>query len=184
MTDEELLGQAMRADERAFCQLYQRYRDPLFRFAYRLTGSAPSAEDIVHDCFVSVIEHADRYESGRASVGAYLFGTVRNLSAKWSRNFAREYVSDDADCPAPGHEVPDHVLLVRETAQQVRRAVMSLPRHQREVLVLRDFEGLPLRQIAEIVEANPGVVKSRLHRARESLRRALEEFVGGPVGLR
>ncbi len=184
MTDAELLGEAMRGNEKAFCELYKRYRDPLFRYAYRLTRSVPVAEDIVHDCFVSMMEHGERYDSRRARLVTYLFGVVRNLAAKHIAKAGRECASENASQLAPAHEVTDNSLLRCEASQQVQRAVQALPQLQREVLILRDFEGLPLGQIAGIVEANLGTVKARLHRARENLRKSLKDYVKGKAEVR
>src|SRR2546423_11565531 len=90
MTDERLLKQAADGDEEAFQVLYERYRDPIFRFAYRLLGSAEAAEDVAHDCFLSLITEPSRFDATRASLRTYLYAAARNQAAKRYQAFGRE----------------------------------------------------------------------------------------------
>jgi RNA polymerase sigma-70 factor (ECF subfamily) len=171
MTDEELFHRARDGDEAAFRSLYEKYRDPLFRFAYRLTGAPDAAEDTVHDCFAALF-HA-RFEGSRGSLRTYVYGAVRNLARKRHRDAGREDQADEFDERPASAADPLSALVSRETSEGVRLAVEALPLLQREVLVLFEYEELSLEEIAAIVEADVGAVKSRLHRARERLRRSL-----------
>jgi RNA polymerase sigma-70 factor (ECF subfamily) len=155
--------------ETAFRSVYEQYRDPLFRFGYRLTGSVEVAEDMVHDCFVGLFRGG--YDERRGSLKTYLYGAVRNLSRKHYRDSGREDPADDAEPPVT--RGPLDALISLETAAAVQRAVETLPLMQREVLVLSEYEELSLDEIVKIVGADIGAVKSRLHRARERLRRCL-----------
>jgi RNA polymerase sigma-70 factor (ECF subfamily) len=157
--------------DEAFRSLYGQYRLPLFRFAYRLTGSAPVAEDIVHDCFVGLFRNGFRAERG--SQRTYLYAAVRNLSRKHHRDNGREEGTDDHGEVTDQANDPLHTMVAKQTAETVRIAVESLPLLQREVLVLFEYEELPLDEIAKIVDADLAAVKSRLHRARERLRKVL-----------
>ena len=101
VTDERLLASAAGGDTTAFQILYERYRDPIFRFAYRLLGSAEAAEDVAHDCFLSLIKEPSRFDSNRASLRTYIYATARNLAAKRYNSFGRETAIDElADEPA------------------------------------------------------------------------------------
>jgi RNA polymerase sigma-70 factor (ECF subfamily) len=155
--------------EAAFRSLYEQHRDALFWFGVRLTGSAETAEDLVHDSFLGL--YRDGWDQSRGSAKTYLYGAVRNLSYKRYRDLGRE--GTDSATDAPIEPVALSSLISRETAEAVRRAVMALPAAQREVLVLFEYDDLPLSDIARIVEADVGAVKSRLYRARESLRKWL-----------
>lgn len=155
--------------EAAFRAVYEQYRDPLFRFGYRLTGSIELAEDLVHDSFIGLFRGT--YDERRGPLKTYLYAAVRNLSRKHFRDSEREDLSDDAD-PAVTCGPLDE-MISRETAAAVQHAVESLPPLQREVLVLFEYEDLALDEISKIVEADLGAVKSRLHRAREKLRKCL-----------
>jgi RNA polymerase sigma-70 factor (ECF subfamily) len=176
MTDEALLESARSGDEGAFRMLYERYRDPLYRFGWRLTGSPETAEDIVHDSFLALLS-GGRFSAGRGPLRAYLYGAVRNLARKHVRDNAREEVTEAG--PDDAREPQDFLegLIAEEVAVQVREAVADLPFPQREVLVLADYEDLGMAEIGAVVSADANTVKARLFRARQGLRRRLAAMV-------
>jgi len=176
MTDEKLLHKASRGDEAAFLILYERHRAPVFRFAYRLLGSTELAEDVTHDCFLSLIKRPASFDPQRAALRTYLYAAARNLAGKHFRQHASNTVPIDElldELRVPENEEPLRQLLNEELSAEVRKAVMSLPPLQREAVVLFEYEELSLAEIALIVGADIGTVKSRLSRAREGLRRSL-----------
>ncbi len=178
-TDELLLQKAGRGDQAAFLELYDRYREPVFRFAYRLLGSVDIAEDITHDCFLGLIRRPEGFHPERAALKTYLFAIARNLALKHFRSTGRETGLDEmSEEPevSPRH-APLRRLLDEELAAKVRDAVFRLPELQREALILFEYEGLSLNEIAAIVEADVGAIKARLYRARESLKRALRPYL-------
>jgi RNA polymerase sigma-70 factor (ECF subfamily) len=177
-TDEQLLEQAANGNTAAFQILYERYRDPIFRFAYRLLGSVEAAEDVTHDCFLSLIKVPGRFDSARASLRTYLYAAARNLAAKRYHSFGREMSIDElADEPRMAEGVePIKRVLDSELAGEVERAIADLPPLQREALVLFEYEGLSLAEIAAVVGADSGAVKGRLFRAREKLRIRLDRY--------
>jgi len=156
--------------EAAFRTLYNEFRDPLFRFGYRLTGSAEVAEDLVHDCFVGLFRGG--FDERRGSPKTYLYGAMRNLCHKHFRDTGRE-TTENAETDVATASGPLDAVLARETAAAVQSAVQALPALQREALILFEYEELTLEEISRIVEADVGAVKSRLHRAREALRKSL-----------
>jgi RNA polymerase sigma-70 factor (ECF subfamily) len=137
------------------------------------------AEDITHDCFVSLIRKPENFKPARASLRTYLYAAARNLAMKHFRVSGREAALDDLiDEPAmPREQEPLHRLLDEELTAQVKEAVSNLPPLQREALVLFEYEGLPLSEIATVVGTDVGAVKSRLHRARERLRSSLAPYL-------
>ena len=178
-TDEALLKRASKGDQAAFLELYDRHRQPIFRFAYRLLGEFDTAEDVTHDCFLSLIRKPEKFNPDRASLRTYLFAAARNLALKYFRNSSRETGLDElTEEPqlSPRNE-PLRQLLDEELAAEVRRAVFSLAPLQREALILFEYEGLSLNEIAEITGADPGAVKGRLYRARERLKSLLRPYV-------
>ena len=175
-TDERLLEKAAHGETAAFQILYERYRDPIFRFAYRLLGSVEAAEDVTHDCFLSLIKDPGRFDSSRASLRTYIYAAARNLAAKRYNSFARETgIERLEEEPADRHE-PMAQVLDNELAEVVQRAIASLPPLQREALVLFEYEELSLAEIAAIVGADANTVKARLFRAREKLRAGLDRY--------
>jgi RNA polymerase sigma-70 factor (ECF subfamily) len=179
ITDELLLERAGGGDQAAFLLLYERHRLAIFRFAYRLLGSVEMAEDITHDCFLSLIRKPGNFTPGRASLRTYLYAAARNLAMKSFRSVGRETTIDDfSEHPAvTRREEPLRKLLDEELIAKVKAAVADLPPLQREALVLFEYEGLALSEIANVVGTDVGAVKSRLHRARERLRNALAPYL-------
>jgi RNA polymerase sigma-70 factor (ECF subfamily) len=173
-----LLNKAGKGDQAAFLELYERYREPIFRFAYRLLGSVEVAEDVTHDCFLSLIRKPENYRPERASLKTYLYAAARNLALKHFRSQGRvsgldEVTEEPRESPRRG---PLRKLLDEELVTQVMAAVSSLPPLQREALILFEYEGLSLNEVAEIAGTDAGAVKARLYRAREGLRRMLRPY--------
>jgi len=186
MTDEKLLHRAGRGDEAAFLTLYERHRETVFRFAYRMLGSAALAEEVTHDCFLGLIKEPARFDPSRAALRTYLYAAVRNLAAKHFRRHAGETSVDDCDegdFAADPAEEPLRRLLDAELAAEVQRAVAALPPLQREAVILFEYEELSLAEVAAVVGADAGTVKSRLHRARQRLRRDLSHYFKSDRGL-
>jgi RNA polymerase sigma-70 factor, ECF subfamily len=179
ITDELLLQQASEGDQAAFLELYERHRLPVFRFAYRLLGSVETAEDVTHDCFLSLIRKPRNFDPGRASLRTYLFAATRNLAMKYFRSTGREGSLEELteEPRFSSKQEPLRRVLDQELATQVREAVMSLPALQREALVLFEYEDLSLSEIADITQSEVGTVKARLYRAREGLRRMLRPYL-------
>ena len=178
MTDEELLTDASRGDEAAFRELYERHRDVVFRFAYRMLGTKELAEDVAHDCFVSLIERPLGFDPKRANLRTYLFAAVRNLAMKHFRRTRRDEDIDalDNEPIKLGTDQPLSKLLDREVCMIVKQAVAQLPELQREALVLFEYEDCSLAEISRIVSADVGTVKARLYRARQALKRSLAGY--------
>jgi RNA polymerase sigma-70 factor (ECF subfamily) len=159
--------------------LYDRHRQPIFRFAFRLLGEVDTAEDITHDCFLSLIRKPENFRPGRASLRTYLFAAARNLALKHFRSTGRETGLDEVteEPQLPSRQGPLRKLLDEELATEVRRAVGSLPPLQREAVILFEYEGLSLNDVAEITGADVGAVKGRLYRARERLKTILRPYL-------
>jgi RNA polymerase sigma-70 factor (ECF subfamily) len=153
--------------EAAFLQLFDENNAALFRFAYRLTGSAADAEDIVQECFLGLMRPTCSYDPKRAPLRTYLFGVVRNQSLKRRRQ------TDPPGDSASHVQTPESEVLRAELQDVVAQAVMQLPDTQREVLILAHYEQMPLAEIAQVTQLELGAVKSRLQRARASLKETL-----------
>lgn len=160
---------ARRGTEVAFLELYRRYRTPVFRFAFRLTGSSSSAEDVTQECFLALLAGAT-FDAARGDLRTYLFGIVRNLALRRLRIAERE-CEEPEDLASPQDTAAE--LISAERAELVARAVGELPPLQKEALILFEYEGLSLEEIATVTGVDTGAVKARLHRARQALRRRL-----------
>jgi len=169
----DLLEATRRGREAAFLQLFDEHHLPLFRFAYRLTGSVADAEDIVQECFLQLLRPECSYDPRRSSVRTYLFGVVRNQSVKRLR---RSDLPGEHSPRAGTGRSPEDEALSTELEDVVARAVMQLPETQREVLILAHYEQMPLAEIAQVMALELGAVKSRLQRARASLKETLAAY--------
>jgi RNA polymerase sigma-70 factor, ECF subfamily len=179
MTDERLLAEAGRGREAAFLELYERHRDAVFRFAYRLLGSVELAEDVTHDCFLSLLRRPASFDPRRASLKTYLLAATRNLAMKHFRSLRGEDALEELtnEPSGPKAREPLRRLLDEELAVAVRQAIDELPPLQREALVLFEYEELPLSEIAAIAGTDVGTVKARLYRARQSLKKRLAPYI-------
>lgn len=179
LKDEILLSRAGEGDQTAFLELYQRYRTPIFRFAYRLLGTVEQAEDVTHDCFLNLVRKPGNFNPEMGSLSTYLYAAARNLAFKQFRRSGREAALEDleVDPAMPPRLQPLRQLLDRELSLKVKEAVSNLPELQRESLVLFEYEGLSLNEIAQIVGAEAGAVKARIYRARQSLKNELSPYL-------
>jgi RNA polymerase sigma-70 factor (ECF subfamily) len=165
MKDDQPAGRAI--DVR---KAFDEHHALLFRFAYRLTGSVADSEDIVQACFLELLRPDCTYDSARGPLRTWLFGVVRNQSMK-------RRLKPVPHIPAPtGAPSPEREILQNETEELVRQAVLTLPDLQREVLILSHYEQMPLAEIAGLLEIEVGAVKSRLQRARSTLRETLAAY--------
>jgi RNA polymerase sigma-70 factor (ECF subfamily) len=174
-----LLEKAGGGDQSAFLELYERHRQPIFRFAYRLLGSVEIAEDVTHDCFLGLIQKPENLDPSRASLRNYMYAAARNLAMKHFRSSGREAALDDLteDPIIPRRQEPLRRLLDEELSEKVKEAISNLPPLQREALILFEYEELALSEIATVVGTDVGAVKSRLYRARERLRSTLGSYL-------
>jgi RNA polymerase sigma-70 factor, ECF subfamily len=170
-SDDGLLRLLRDGDEAAFTALYRRWQGPIFRFALRMTGREPLAEDVVQETFLAVVHGMPGYDSARGSLAGWLFGVARNqLLGRLRRE--RPYLAL-ADEPGPAElSAPDDVfaeVAEKRELERLRRAVLSLPEHYREVLVLCGLQGVSYEDAADALGCAIGTVRSRLSRGRELL---------------
>lgn len=150
---------------------FDRYHQAVFDFVYRLTRRADLAEDITQECFLALMRAPQRFDPDRGTLKTYLFGIARNLLLKNYRD-QKIAVTDESQVADLGVD-PRPAL---EISSAVESAVSGLPHLQQEALVLFEYEGLTLEEVAHVVGTDIGTVKSRLQRARERLRRKLAPF--------
>ena len=185
VAEAELLLRAGRGDEAAFLLLYERHRTPVFRFACRMLGSPQQAEDVTQECFLSILRRPEAFQADRASLRTYLCAIARHLALKLLRKRGQETVMDEPDGegpggpPGPGGRDPLSAVIEAEAAEAVRAAVEALPPLQREAVVLFEYQEMSLLDVAAVCDVDVGTVKSRLHRARERLRRTLAPLLSG-----
>ena len=170
-TPEQLLREAESGRPKSLMRLFDDHHLRLLRFAWRLTGSMADAEDIVQECFLALLRPGCNFDPARTPILTYLFGVVRNQWLKRLRLREQGDATESIDSRTPETEA-----VRSELAAAVAKAIAELPHSQREVLLLAHYEQLPLAEIAEITNLEPTAVKSRLQRARATMRESLAAF--------
>ena len=179
-TDEVLLEKARSGNQDAFLLLYQRHVGSIFRFLYRLVGSAEIAEDIAHGCFLSLIRSSEEScSSAPASLRTCLYSTARTRAMQYLKNSGQTAVAQDTvkiDA-SPKTNKLENQSYDGQLVSDVAEAVAGLPALEREALILSEYEGLLVEEIAAIVGADIRTLAGRIENARKRLRSALEKHL-------
>lgn len=181
--DDTLLAAAKAGDRAALSKLLAQYEGPIYRFGTALCGDPERAKDVLQETLLAMARGLPDFRGGSSlSTWAYTIARRFCIKARRKRRHAPELVSlegtdadDDrpaVDAPAPDPQ-PDQALAERRIGAAVQEAIARLEPAQREVLVLRDVEGLSASEVAEVLDLSVQAVKSRLHRARLTVRETL-----------
>ena len=177
-TDAALLAAAREGDRRAIDELLERYEERIYRFGLRMCGDEESAREVLQETLIAAFRNLPGFR-GEASLSTWLYQIARSFCIK-ERRGARPTTPLDVGLvdAAPS---PDDQAHARQIGEALSAAIAALPAEQREVLVLRDVEGLSAEEAATVVGIEVGALKSRLHRARMALRSKLAGVVSaGP----
>jgi RNA polymerase sigma-70 factor (ECF subfamily) len=176
ISDGDLLRQLLQGDEEAFISLYRKRQAAVYRFALQMCGSESIAEDVTQEVFMTLMREGAAYNPQRGSVMAYLYGMARNFvlrKLERESRFVPMVEETDGDVPAAeaflASENPLVELTRNETISAVRAAILALPTHYREVVVLCELNELSYAEAAEVLGCAIGTVRSRLSRARAIL---------------
>lgn len=177
-SDEDIIAKVAGGDEASFRILTERYTGLIFSVAYRISYNRTAAEDVVQETLLRLWQKASDYDAQRgASVKTWICRIATNLCIDERRKSGREYqgdVPEKAD-PAEGAQA---AMEGRQTGQIVGRVLQDLPERQRSALVLFHYEGLSVKEIAQVLKTTPKGAERLLDRSRQALRRGLEEFKG------
>lgn len=177
-SDGDLLRLLSGGDEKAFIEFYRKHQGMVYRFALQMSGKTEIAEEVTQDVFVVVMKSAERYDSDRGSVAAYLYGIARNFVLR-ALERERPYITvlDDPASDYAGRLATEVAaeqdilgdLARNERLETLRKAVLMLPPAYREVVVLCDLHERDYAEAASALGCAVGTVRSRLHRARALL---------------
>lgn len=196
MTDQELAARARDGDQDAFEQLVRDNEKRIYTLALRMTGSREDALDLAQDAFFQAWKALPTFQ-GESSFATWLYRLATNLCLDHLRAQKRRTQStgpalsldDEENGPV---QVADQQLQPQEAVERserrraLERGLASLPDHHRQVLIMRELSGLSYQEIAQVLDLDLGTVKSRIARARLSLRKILLEdgnFFDSPASM-
>jgi RNA polymerase sigma-70 factor (ECF subfamily) len=189
-SDADLIAAARQGDREAIDALVLRYQPLVYRFGQRMCGDADAAADVLQDTLLSLARSIAGFR-GDASLSTWLYTVARRACLRKRRRRKLEpshhepldtKTAEDLEEPAPDRN-PERRLVQRQTQAAVTAAIASLKRAEREVLVLRDIEGLSAAEVADVLGLGVAAVKSRLHRARLAVRARLEPALAPRTAL-
>ena len=182
MQEWHLIERARRGDIDAFTLLVRRYQHPVVHFCQRMLGSTQDAEDVAQETFVRVYRYLDRIQPD-AKFSTLLFGIARNLTLNHLRDTKRrgrgttDPLENHAGLAANSRR-PDQAARLGEIQALIQKGLHELTPEHREVLVLREINGLDYEAIASVLDCPIGTVKSRIARAREQLQARIKSLGG------
>lgn len=186
MTQERIDLEALKQrDPAAFAQLVETYSGRIYNLALKMLGNPDLAEDILQETFVNAYRAIDRFE-GRAHISTWLYRIAHNavlMRLRKEKGIPDLHSLDDdldLDTFAVGSRQesgPERQLLQSELLEKMDEALATLSENLRVVFVLRDIDGLSTAETAEVLDLSATAVKSRLHRARLTLRQVLEPYL-------
>lgn len=185
VADEELMLQTQRGNVHAFELLFERYRPRVFSFILRmLNGQRQEAEDLMQDIFIKLFKAREMYEP-RARFSTWLFTIVRNHCLNFVRSRAYLQAQKTVPLDADGEsDLPASAMTGTgsergaELAEQLEKAVQSLPALYKDVFLLRAIEGFSHDETARVLGLNPATVRTHFRRARLMLVDQLEGRAG------
>ncbi len=185
--DAALMVAFQKGDAAAFEQLLDKYGKAIVNFIYRIVNNAAEAEELGQEVFLRIFQARKTYEP-RARFAAWIYRIATNVGLKalersrraptWSPHDAGEDAARiHENLFKDGRPDPERVLAGSEMAGAVARAIRSLPHNERVAVVLRRYEELSYREIAEVMNCSEGAVKTYIHRGKLHLRERLLPYL-------
>jgi len=172
MIDEQtIIKNIINGDVESFRLLVERYQKPVIRMIGNIVNDRHICEDIAQDVFFTAYRKLKTFNNERSSFSTWLFTIARNKSLNAIKKKKLIAIDDNIEISA-GKNSPD-ILEQQEFLNELDRHLHSLPKNQKTVFVLAEFEKLPYEQIAQIENVRVTTVRTRLHRAKRKLAKAL-----------
>lgn len=194
LSDEDLMRLCQEGDEGAFEVLFKRYEGPSLSFIYRMIGDRNRTEALGQEAFLRIFKDAKSYQYPR-SFSTWFYTIVRNLcknELRWRSRHPTVSIEDnvggsrgrgDSDGVHIGDNLrsqttdPLELMVSTELTSKLDEALKTLPELERDILILKCFQGLKYREIAEVVGVPVGTVRSRIHGALERLRKSVKDYL-------
>ena len=188
-TSQEISLEALQSGDRAeFARLVDAYSTQIYRLALKMLGDEQDAEDVLQNTFMKALQSIEKFE-GRSSLSTWLYRIAVNEALMLLRRHkpsipvAMDYEDDDDEIQHPTQFtdwccLPEEDLLSDEAQKHLDQAIRRLPEKLQVVFLLRDIEGLSIRETSEALDLTETAVKTRLLRARLNLREQLSTYYG------
>ena len=190
LNDEELVRRAVDGDYDAFEKLVERYQDRAYRLAFSLVKDESVAQDVIQEAFLNTYRKLHTY-SGDARFGSWIYRVVVNAALMRIRKEDRRVEigiedvgpsvteEEGAFAEPPSWRIQaDEAAENMELREQILAAIDELKPKYQAAFLLREVEGLSIKEIADVLDLSEGAVKTRLHRARLHLQATLEPYLG------
>ncbi|HEY5653198.1 MAG TPA: sigma-70 family RNA polymerase sigma factor [Pontiella sp.] len=186
-SDEELVLQAQRGDVHAFDQLVERYHGKIYGLTYNMTSNREDAEDLTQEVFVKAFDALPRFK-GKSSFYTWLYRIAVNKTINYRKKrnrkralsldqFDQEVKTDDVYHDLTSKGSPLRNISLSELQLKLNEALQRLSEKHRTVVIMHDMQGIPHDEIAKVVGASVGTVRSRLFYARRQMQAELSEFM-------
>jgi len=186
VSEQDLIKKAQEGDVEAFEQLIRDYEKRILNYCFRMMGNLSDAEDAAQEVFVKIFRFIDSF-NGQSSFSTWLYRIASNVCLDLLRK-AKRQPKDTVSIYQENDEGEEYSIAIEDTepdpyeraqlseAQKVlKEALNQLSDEHKQVIILRDIEGLSYEEIAEAMGTAPGTVKSRINRARQMLKKLLEK---------
>ncbi len=182
--DQEIVERCKKGEREAFNCLVERYQTKVINIAYGMLSNQEDAYDAAQEAFIRIYRNIGNFQ-GKSSLSTWIYRIVANVCTDSLRKRGKKNIisldSGPGEEDSPPKELrdtaptPEAAAALSETQREVRQAISKLVEEQRIIITLYDIEGMSYEEIAHIVDCPVGTVKSRLNRARKSLKKILSE---------
>jgi len=177
--DSSLVELCLQGDRSAYASLVERYRKQIYSITYSMTHNHADADDLSQDTFIRAYENLRKFKLG-TNFRSWLCRIATNLCIDHLRHrnrFPEDGLDDQAELPSGRGSNPHNNLESSELMDNIMVAVDSLPANQKTVVVLREMQGMGLKEIAKTLNCSESTIRWRLHYARKKLREKLQVYL-------
>ncbi len=187
MQEQELIRKIASGDINAFKKLFEQYQASVFNLCYKFARNRQEAEDLCQDVFLKIYRAAHTFRQ-QCHPSTWIYRVTVNLCLNYKRrknrfswlslnDFSQNDNSQEYSLEDANQLTPEENLEISEREKIVQRAIQALPKNQRIALILQRYEGMAVKEIAEILNCSESSVQSRLSRARENLAKKLIHLI-------
>lgn len=188
VSDWELIELFKKGNEEVFEEIVRRYQKKVYNTTYRMMGNHEDASDLAQEAFIRIYRNLHSFK-GKSSFSTWLFTVTTNVCRDEMRKRQRRLQAQSLSEPvqfedgevereiADDSMAPEIVSLHREMHDEIQAVIEQLPPEQKEAIVLREFQGFSYEEIAEISGVAVGTIKSRISRARQSMKKELSALI-------